>query len=179
MYCIQHCFICRPSDSTVSEDAGIEPRTLATSALSVNVCSMPLCGRAWGTALVWAEGYWWPVPPPVPVIAGSQQIYIIPIIFCLVLHEVSGVCIDILNFAWICSKDSPPTPSLPGECVPPRLWCRGRTHSLGGEGVGGGSIVRKTPDTALYSIYVLSTLWWVHLVLKFTCSWRAKTTCLA
>ncbi len=26
---IQHCFICRPSDSTVSKDAGIEPRTLA------------------------------------------------------------------------------------------------------------------------------------------------------
>ncbi len=24
MYCIQHCFICRPSDSTVSEDAGID-----------------------------------------------------------------------------------------------------------------------------------------------------------
>jgi hypothetical protein len=23
MYCIQHCFICRPSDSTVPEDAGI------------------------------------------------------------------------------------------------------------------------------------------------------------
>ncbi len=32
MYCIQHCFICRPSDS---EDAGIEPRTVATSALAV------------------------------------------------------------------------------------------------------------------------------------------------
>jgi hypothetical protein len=31
MYVIQHCFICRPSDSTVSEDAGIEPRTVATS----------------------------------------------------------------------------------------------------------------------------------------------------
>ncbi len=27
--------ICRPSDSTVSEDAGIEPRTIATSALAV------------------------------------------------------------------------------------------------------------------------------------------------
>jgi hypothetical protein len=26
-FCIQHCFICRPSDSTVSEDAGIEPST--------------------------------------------------------------------------------------------------------------------------------------------------------
>jgi hypothetical protein len=30
MYVIQHCFFCRPSDSTVSEDAGIEPRTVAT-----------------------------------------------------------------------------------------------------------------------------------------------------
>jgi hypothetical protein len=27
---MQHCFICRPSDSTVSENAGIEPRTVAT-----------------------------------------------------------------------------------------------------------------------------------------------------
>ncbi len=35
MYCIQHCFICRPSDSTVLEDAGMEPRTVATSALAV------------------------------------------------------------------------------------------------------------------------------------------------
>jgi hypothetical protein len=34
MYFIQHCFICRPSDSTVPEDAGIEPTTLATSALT-------------------------------------------------------------------------------------------------------------------------------------------------
>ncbi len=31
-YNIQHCFICRPSDST---DAGIEPRTVATGALAV------------------------------------------------------------------------------------------------------------------------------------------------
>jgi hypothetical protein len=28
MYFIQHCLICRPSDSTVSDDAGIEPRTV-------------------------------------------------------------------------------------------------------------------------------------------------------
>jgi hypothetical protein len=27
---VQHCCICRPSDSTVSEAAGIEPRTVAT-----------------------------------------------------------------------------------------------------------------------------------------------------
>ena len=35
MYCIQHYFICLPSDFTVSEDAGIKPRTVATSALAV------------------------------------------------------------------------------------------------------------------------------------------------
>jgi hypothetical protein len=33
-YIIKHCFICRPSDSTVSEDAGIEPRNVATLALT-------------------------------------------------------------------------------------------------------------------------------------------------
>jgi hypothetical protein len=33
-YFIQHCFICRPSDSTVPTDAWIEPRTVATSALA-------------------------------------------------------------------------------------------------------------------------------------------------
>jgi hypothetical protein len=27
-YFIQHCIICNPSDSTVSEDAGIEPRLI-------------------------------------------------------------------------------------------------------------------------------------------------------
>jgi hypothetical protein len=35
MFDIQHCFICRPSDSTVSEDAGIEPRIVATMAWTV------------------------------------------------------------------------------------------------------------------------------------------------
>ncbi len=30
IYFIQHCFICRLTDSTVSEVAGIEPRTVAT-----------------------------------------------------------------------------------------------------------------------------------------------------
>jgi hypothetical protein len=33
MYFIQHCFICRPSDFTVSEDARIGTRTFATLAL--------------------------------------------------------------------------------------------------------------------------------------------------
>jgi len=34
LYVIQHCFICHPSDSTVSEGAGIEPRIVATLALT-------------------------------------------------------------------------------------------------------------------------------------------------
>ncbi len=34
-YIIHHFFICRPSDSTVSEDAGIDLRTVATLALAV------------------------------------------------------------------------------------------------------------------------------------------------
>jgi hypothetical protein len=34
MYVIQNYSICRPSDSTVSEDAGIEPRTVATLTLT-------------------------------------------------------------------------------------------------------------------------------------------------
>jgi hypothetical protein len=35
MYDIQRRFICRPSDSTVSDDAGIEPGPFATTALAV------------------------------------------------------------------------------------------------------------------------------------------------
>jgi hypothetical protein len=35
MFFIQHCLICRASDSTVSEDAGTEPRIVATLALAV------------------------------------------------------------------------------------------------------------------------------------------------
>jgi hypothetical protein len=42
MYVIQHVFICRPSDSTVSEDAGIEPRTVAPLALPANALTTQL-----------------------------------------------------------------------------------------------------------------------------------------
>jgi hypothetical protein len=38
---IQHCFICRPSLFNVSEDAGIEPRTVATFALNTQLDSSP------------------------------------------------------------------------------------------------------------------------------------------
>ncbi len=51
MYCIQHCFICRPSDSTVSEDAGIQPRTVATSALAAYLFSNKYKSDALNTRL--------------------------------------------------------------------------------------------------------------------------------
>jgi hypothetical protein len=35
IYDIQHCFICRPSYWTVSEDAGIEPRAVANRDVAV------------------------------------------------------------------------------------------------------------------------------------------------
>ncbi len=49
LFFIQYCFICRPSDSTASGDAGIEPRTVDTSALAVrssshSATSHPLLG---------------------------------------------------------------------------------------------------------------------------------------
>jgi hypothetical protein len=48
----------------------------------------------------------------------------------------------------------PPTPSLPGECVPPLPppLTRGEDTLAGWRG--GGGQFRKTPDTALYSIFV-------------------------
>jgi hypothetical protein len=35
----------------------------------------------------------------------------------------------------------PPPLSPPGECVPPAFDAGGRTHSLGGEGVGAGGVI--------------------------------------
>jgi hypothetical protein len=55
-------------------------------------------------------------------------------------------------------------------CTP--LWCGGRTHSLGGEGGGGGSIFWKTPDTALYSTYVSTLCLYPSLYTKVRCSLR-------
>jgi hypothetical protein len=48
-----------------------------------------------------------------------------------------------------------PHPLTPGECVPPSFG-GGREDILAGWRGGGGSIVGKTPDTALYSINVIT-----------------------
>ncbi len=45
MYYIQHCCICRPAKLTVSGDAGIKPRTVATLALAVRQLSDALTTR--------------------------------------------------------------------------------------------------------------------------------------
>jgi hypothetical protein len=46
MYVIQHCVICRPSDSSVSVNAGIDPKTVATSALTARR-SKPSVDKIW------------------------------------------------------------------------------------------------------------------------------------
>jgi hypothetical protein len=50
----------------------------------------------------------------------------------------------------------PPTPSPPGECVSPRLWCGGRTHSLGGErwGVKSSEDARHCSVLYIYNYFV-------------------------
>jgi hypothetical protein len=49
----QHSFFCRPSDSTVSEDAGIEPRTVATLALAVRRSSHSATSHPLYHYIVW------------------------------------------------------------------------------------------------------------------------------
>jgi hypothetical protein len=44
---IQHCFVCRPSDSTVSGDAEIEPRTVATLALTARRSNQSAGSHLW------------------------------------------------------------------------------------------------------------------------------------
>jgi hypothetical protein len=73
MYFIQHCIICRASDSTVSEDTEIEPRTIATwqwqsDALTTTldlihifyncVTELQLCihFRTWALCLIFTKG---------------------------------------------------------------------------------------------------------------------------
>jgi hypothetical protein len=53
------------------------------------------------------------------------------------VKQVSGRSTKYRAVSGVFQNIDPPTPSPPVECVPPRLWCGGRTHSLGGERVGG------------------------------------------
>jgi hypothetical protein len=62
---------------------------------------------------------------------------------------------------------------------PPRLWCGGRTDSLCGEGVGGSIVVRKTPNTALYSIHICKYFVGTAVALSLTfLLWITKTSAL-
>jgi hypothetical protein len=66
-YFIQHCFICLPSDSTVWEDAAIEPRTVATLALAFRRSNCTLLDFIKKGALSTNE-------PPGPVTVQKAQI---------------------------------------------------------------------------------------------------------
>jgi hypothetical protein len=57
----------------------------------------------------------------------------------------------------VCRNIDPPPPHRPASVYPPAFGAGGEDTLAEWRG-GGGSIVRKTPDTTLYSIYV-SSLW--------------------
>ncbi len=52
-YFFSNLFICRPSDSTVSEDAGIEPRTVATSDWLSDKDNNALWFPGFGSITIW------------------------------------------------------------------------------------------------------------------------------
>ncbi len=59
-FVIQRCFICRPSYFTMSEDAGIQPRTVATLVLSVRRFKKVHLRK---------------VMPKIPTVLGLRQIF--------------------------------------------------------------------------------------------------------
>ena len=71
--------------------------------------------------------------------------------YVFITESVERLLLEANPMAGVFQNIDPQPPSPPGECVLPPP-CRGYTRG-GGRG-GGWSIVRKTPDTALYSEYV-------------------------
>ncbi len=83
-YFNQHCFICSPKDCSVSEDAGIETRTVTTSALAVRRSNNSARSRPLRLDLILcivtclAKGSHWLIPQYVRgtrARAGSWQFY--------------------------------------------------------------------------------------------------------
>ncbi len=60
LYCIQHCFICCPSDSTVPTDAGIEPRTFEEAVIhGGGILPMRKRSSMEAAFYLWGNGHPW------------------------------------------------------------------------------------------------------------------------
>jgi hypothetical protein len=94
MYNIQHCFICRPSDFTVSEDAGIEPRKVATTALAVRRSNHTARSHPQNSARSHPQSA--KSHPPVPHVCVHCMIFTIPIRNAVFWRELSKVICSIL-----------------------------------------------------------------------------------
>jgi hypothetical protein len=66
-----------------------------------------------------------------------------------------------------------PSPSPPGECVPPPVFGAGRTHSLGWEGVGGLEDARHCSVLCICKYFVLHPLCWYLFALDYAPFFRA------
>ncbi len=84
LYFIRHCFLCRPSDSTVSEDAGTEHMTVATLSLTFTRSKQSARSRPVLSATYARHKY-----PSIPTCTAKiqsqnwKQIYIFPRSICL------------------------------------------------------------------------------------------------
>ncbi len=133
----QHCFICRSSDSTVSPDAGIEPRTVATLALDVRrsshlATSHPLLGYISSTARLHLIHCSATSHPLLGYISSTTRLHLIhysatshphysatshPVHYCTRLHLIfcSLVLTQRPTLFWCCLnwlKSPPPSPHL-------------------------------------------------------------------
>ncbi len=107
---IQHCFICRPSDSTVSEDAGIEQYTMPFNVLSSRTTQdlrfknpRKACCEEWTYSGRVSFELWWGSETPLDPLTHPFSWIIITIFGCLiyclltVLHPSSPPCTSCKN----------------------------------------------------------------------------------
>ncbi len=177
MYFIQH-FICRPSDSTVSEDAEIEPRTVSASELAVRrsnhsarsqilqylLINMYLCSRTAGDGAgqeqkgerrsTGRDEYSRQVIG-IRALEGTNTTGKLSALEHCKRREIILLEANPMSGVFRNIDPHPPPPCPASVSVPPAFGAGEDT--LAGWNGGGESIFWKTPDTALYSTYV-STL---------------------
>ncbi len=112
--------------------------------------------------------------PPSPLLCSPGTFTFTRQEKAVMVHGVEGLYCKRPIQSLASSEILTPPPHRPASVYPPPLvWGE---DTLAGWRGGGGSIVRKTPDTALYSVYV-STLWSMAFLiykLVFSCRYFSK-----
>jgi hypothetical protein len=160
MYFIQNCFVYNPSDSTVSEDAGIEPRTAATSALAVIGYISSAQIKPWASASLF---------PLYNQTAQDRNIYVFQIVHCFkikpnsdIFHPINNCYQQHIRFCYaVVSLGPVPFPPQLTRCGSSPFSesyfsvCSRHLHikslpSIAGKGGGGGPTGRRLTPPFLY-----------------------------